>query len=101
MNLNEVLNASSHFISDITKIYHGKENCCRCGCKGRYFKPNDVGFKRALNAMQKASFIPLQKGVDMQAYDGIRKCEGIVYGENYIDIPYDAERDKCYCLYFA
>ena len=35
-------------VSQVTKIYVGKRNCCRCGCKGEYFTDgNDKRMKRA------------------------------------------------------
>jgi len=50
--------------------------------------------------MKRDDFKPLQKGADMWANYGCCECRGIEFGTNYVDIPYDANNDKCYCLYF-
>jgi len=85
----------------ITRIYHGLENCCRCGCGGKYHASGSRGFKMAISKMQKPDFHIVEAGDPMWSRQyGIRKSEGVTYGPNYIDIPYDAEHDKCYCLYF-
>lgn len=28
----------------VSRIYHGKDDACRCGCKGRYYNRGDRGF---------------------------------------------------------
>lgn len=28
----------------ITKIYSGQDNCCRCGCRGKYYNKGDKMF---------------------------------------------------------
>lgn len=100
MNLVSTLAKYNRKLSDITRIYSGRENCCRCGCGGRYFDRGTVGFTRAINKMKRDDFKPLPKGADMYASYGLQKSRGIEFGENYVDIPYDSDNDKCYCLYF-
>lgn len=102
MNLEKLLNAHGRSVADITKIYHGRENCCRCGCGGNYFERGDRGFTRVLNAIAKPDFKPLNKGDIMHTNYGEVKCAGIMVGDNayYVDIPYNPDNDKCYCLYF-
>ena len=88
-------------VEDIIKVYHGLCNCCRCGCKGSYFEMGTKGFTRALNTIQKPDFTPLTENTLVWApahHDNV-KSEGVVFGGNYLD-PYNAENDKCYCLYF-
>lgn len=100
MNLVNTLSKANRKIEDITRIYSGKENACRCGCAGRYFDRGTVGFTRAINKMKRDDFKPLKKGDVMWANYGRCISEGVVYGENYVDIPYNGDNDKCYCLYF-
>ena len=89
-------------IEDITRVYSGLDNCCRCGCRGTYHDKGSRGFTRALNAIQKPDFKPLAENTEVYApaHHGWVKSDGITYGGNYLNIPYDAQKDKCYCLYF-
>ena len=109
MNLEEELHKHGLHVSDIKKIYHGLNNACRCGCKGKYFKVGSIGFKCVINRIQKDNLVPLSAGVKIWAPS--RRCmiksEGVTFvsGTNdkfdgYLNIPYDADFDKCYCLYF-
>lgn len=88
MTLNEILKANGRKLEDITQIYRGKDHWCRCGCGGTYFernRPEDArGFKRAINQMNKPDF---------ETWD-------VEVGDTYINIPYDADNDKCFCVYF-
>ena len=104
MNLIAELATHNRKITDIKRIYHGLCNCCRCGCGGRYFDAGTVGFKRALNKIQKPDFKPLAEGTEVIAPahgHSIVKSEGIVYDRTYLDIPYNKDNDKCFCLYFG
>ena len=91
-------------MSDVKQIYHGRDNWCRCGCGGNYFSVGSVGFKRALNRIQKEDFKPLEAGTEVY---GVGKSEGVRFEtqstplEGWLNIPYDANRDKCSCLYFS
>ena len=94
MNLDKLINDKYGLrVKDITQIYHGGNNVCRCGCAGNYFKPGDRGFTRALNRIQKADFKLLPLGKDDIDKDKV-----------YLNLPYDADfrngMGKCYCLYF-
>jgi len=100
MDLIKTLASRKRTIDQITRIYSGRENCCRCGCGGKYFDRGTVGFTRAINKMKRDDFKPLPKGADMWANYGRCVCRGVEFGENYCDIPYNADNDKCYCLYF-
>ena len=35
-------------MQDVIRIYSGKPGCM-CGCQGKYYTPQDRGFKRVLN----------------------------------------------------
>jgi hypothetical protein len=84
MTLNELLINKGKSVKDITQIYRGKDHACRCGCCGRYFKAGEKGFTRAINEMSKTDFY----------------CFNVEYGDTYINIPYDYDNDKCFCIYF-
>ena len=104
MNLEEQLQKHGLHVSDVKQIYHGRDNWCRCGCGGNYFSVGSVGFKRALNRIQKEDFKPLEAGTEVY---GVGKSEGVRFEahstplDGWLNIPYDANRDKCYCLYFS
>lgn len=103
MNLIAELAKHNRKLSGVTKIYHGLCNCCRCGCRGRYFEAGSVGFKRALNKIQKPDFEPLAEGTEVIAPahgHSIVKSTGIWSEANFFDIPYDKNTDMCYTLYF-
>lgn len=88
MKLAELLTVNGKSVEDITQIYHGKNKWCRCGCGGKYFEKGERGFTRALNAMQKESFV---------AGD----YEPVEFGSTYVNIPEGEEyQNKAYCLYF-
>jgi len=95
MTLNDILTKADKSVNDITKIYHGKDNWCRCGCGGNYFEHNNPvdsrGFKRAINTMSKPDFYCFD--VD---FESIKK------GYNFINIPTSdsTPAGTCYCLYF-
>jgi len=84
MTLNEVLKKFNRTAEEITDVYHGRDHACRCGCCGNYFKPGERGFTRAINRMNKDDF----------------ECFNLEAGTTYINIPYDWDNDKCYCVYF-
>ena len=39
-------------MKQVVKIYSGRPGCM-CGCKGKYYMPEDRGFTRVLSAMLK------------------------------------------------
>lgn len=97
MNLAEII--APRKIEDITKIYYGLDNSCRCGCGGTYHEPGERGFKTKLTKIAKA--VPLEKGArTYNRYNGSFLSPGIERGGNYVNIPVDAEHDKCFCVYF-
>ena len=101
MKLDELLSRCGWTEDSITKIYHGYDHCCRCGCGGTYHERGSVGFKRALNRIKSDKFIVRPTGDIHYApvhHENV-KCEGIDKGGNYINIPEAGTNDKCYCLY--
>lgn len=101
MNLDEVLKQANWTEESIVKIYHGFDNCCRCGCGGRYFDRGTPGFNRALNKIRSDKFVVRPKGEVHNAprHEGKVVCEGLMIDGNYINIPEQGTNDKCYCLY--
>ena len=83
----------------ITSIYTGDEHGCRCGCHGRYFKPGEKGFTRALNKAKdldpfisvfniahNEDYVTLNKAIDCQIqneYDGT--VRGLAAVHKYVD----------------
>ena len=104
LDFNAVLAKAGWTESSITKIYHGGDHVCRCGCAGKYFSKGTVGFARALNALRKG-FLTESKGdivwVSRYGHNEEQISNGIDFGENYINIPEAADEchNKCYCLY--
>lgn len=88
----------------ITKIYHGGDHVCRCGCAGRYFERGTPGFTRALNAL-KHGILTEEKGdkvwVSGYGHDEMQTSDGVEASGSYINIPeaMDEHHNKCYCLY--
>ena len=88
----------------ITRIYHGGDNVCRCGCAGRYFERGSHGFTRALNALRRG-FNTETKGekvyVSGYGHNEYQISDGVWICENFINIPeYDApNHNRCYCLF--
>lgn len=74
-----------HEGKEITEIYRGRDHACRCGCCGKYYTPEDKNFKRLVNEINKN--------------DAYYLTDNRI-GETYINIPYDKERDMCFCVYF-
>lgn len=66
-------------LPEISRIYVGANNACRCGCKGAYHEPGSAGFKRALN-----------KAIKLGLADDV--CE------SYINFPYG--NNRAVTLYF-
>lgn len=75
-------------LSQISQMYTGKANCCRCGCKGKYTatsfmespttKVNDTAVKQQLTKAKR------------MIADGTF-CK-IDFGSTYIDIQYGEDR---------
>lgn len=53
MTFTEALYKAGKSFDDITKVYRGKDNYCRCGCGGNYYYKGEKGFTRAVNQMFK------------------------------------------------
>ena len=87
ITLDEVLKMLNWNEADVVKIYYGKSHCCRCGCKGNYFKVGERGFKRHLNA--------LKRGIQL-AHEF--KCDDI-NAACYVNIDIANTNDRCICLY--
>lgn len=102
MNIDEIIaqNLPGKTAADIVKIYHGRDHECRCGCRGKYFHRGERGFTRARNRLDKLSVVA--KGTFMgQNGFGNYYSGGIESdGKSYVNLPYDAAKDKCYTLYF-
>ena len=64
-----------------TKIYYGKDNNCRCGCKGNYAEPGSRTFTRYANAIKK-----------LGDYDFHQECS------SWVNIP--LPNNKAYTVYF-
>lgn len=104
LNFDETLKSAGWTEESITKIYHGGDHVCRCGCAGNYFERGTRGFTRALNAL-KRGFMTEEKGdkvwVSGYGHDEEQVSDGIDFGGSYINIPEaDASNhNRCYCLY--
>ena len=50
-SLDEIRNSINS--EEIKDIYVGADKCCRCGCRGKYYRSKDKGFQRALNRVNR------------------------------------------------
>lgn len=68
--------------------------------RGKYYDAGTSGFKRALKDIQSEVFTPVAFNAKM--WHGLTSWEsdGVSWGGTYLNIPYDAGYDECYCLYF-
>lgn len=64
----------------ISKIYSGQDNCCRCGCRGKYYNKGDKMFAGML-----------RKAVKMAAQTETEEFY------NFINIPYG--KNRAYTIY--
>lgn len=86
------LNAS---LSQISQVYHGKRNCCRCGCGGDYTRtsyskhaerlPEDVDDNLVEKRLNRAKKL-VQEGADFDA------------GDTYFDV--ETGNDRTLTFYF-
>lgn len=90
MNKEQFLQAT---VSQVSQVYSGKRNCCRCGCGGDYtatsfmVKPRTDDINDALVAkrLKRAQKLVLE-GADVD------------WGGTYVDI--ETGNNKCLCFYF-
>ena len=103
-NLKTTLAKAGWTEDSITRIYHGGDHVCRCGCAGTYLERGTRGFTRALNALRKG-FMTESEGeriyVSGYGHNEEQRSDGVEINGNYINVPiYDDPRhNKCYCLY--
>lgn len=80
-------------LSQLTRIYSGKNHCCRCGCGGRYFEKSDKSFQSVLARLER---MMRDNCKDSEEADCGRDGAG-----GWVNIPYGHPRsNKCYCLFF-
>lgn len=60
----------------ISQIYMGKDECCRCGCKGEYVVPGDRMFLKRLVRFEKLVCTPGSQTEDFGNYINVS------YGNN-------------------
>ena len=80
----QFLNAT---IKDISQVYNGRRDCCRCGCGGTYIATSydtggrsDINDKLAEKRLKRAKDI-VKKGV----FD-------VMYGDSFVDVECGADR---------
>lgn len=79
-------------LKDVSKVYSGKRNCCRCGCGGTYTATSymveprsDINDKLVEKRLKRAKKLVLE-GVDVD------------FGDNYVDI--ETGNNRCLTFYF-
>ncbi len=72
-------------LAQVDKVYIGKGNCCRCGCGGEYYTPEDNP-KKVINALEK-----LASG----KYE-VESQDGYIFEA---EISYTEKHTKVICLY--
>ena len=102
MTIQEALTICGKTEKDVKQIYRGRDHHCRCGCGGKYTTHADKGFARVLK--HALTVKPLAANQRVCGSDGrVFKSVGIEVdeGHEYINIPYNAEKDLCYTIYFT
>jgi hypothetical protein len=92
----------------ITKIYKGKDNCCRCGCGGKYYYPDNRSFKRILKNAEKVfnENLKLSEENLISIFGETERFQTMHHpnGSGWVNIPVlDEMRPKlnqCYCIYY-
>ena len=72
--------------SGVSQIYHGKRDCCRCGCGGHYVASSNMENPRSdVNDSLVASRLK-------RAQELVRKGAEVDYGINYVDVRTGKDR---------
>lgn len=72
-------------IDQIETIYIGKDNGCRCGCRGKYYDTCDHAFRNVVR-LKRAKLLVLEQGAKYEL------------GEGYVNIV--TGEDRAMCIYF-
>jgi len=79
-------------LSDISQVYYGKRNCCRCGCGGDYTATSymisprsEVNDSLVLKRLKRAKKL-VERGAD------------IMNGSTYFEV--ETSENRCYTFYF-
>lgn len=76
----ETIRTSEIDFSNVSKIYHGANEGCRCGCRGEYFDTTSSEFANKVSAIKRLGEVDAQ------------------VTERYINIP--IRNNKAYTVYF-
>lgn len=81
---------------NVIKIYKGKDDCCRCGCGGKYY------YKKFENLLNDADleFQTLNEYGDYKTKSRFFMEEAQGNKEGFINIPIYNKNNKCYCIYY-
>ena len=79
-------------ISDISQVYNGKRNCCRCGCGGDYVASSYMANNRSeVNDSLVEKRLARAKRLVEQGAD-------VSYGDTYVDV--ECDNDRTLTFYF-
>lgn len=73
--------------SDISKVYYGKDRCCRCGCGGNYTYTTLSNEKQTYYKTDDVSVIKML----MKAKGLILRGAKADYGEKYVNLVVEAD----------
>lgn len=78
-------------LSEVSQVYSGKRNCCRCGCGGKYTATSfmesprsEVDNAKVLKSLEKAKRL-------------VKAGHDVDFGDNYIDI--ETVPGRCLTIY--
>jgi hypothetical protein len=80
-------------IKNISQVYLGKRNCCRCGCGGSYTATSYMDKIRSAELNDKLVNTRL-----IRAKKLVLKGVDVEYGDNYVDIQ--TGKDRTLTFYF-
>lgn len=94
-------------LKDISQVYLGKRDCCRCGCGGDYTfttystrkeKYYDINNKLVEKRLKRAKQLVLN--AKTFGHGNVNTGADVVFGTTYVDIKTDKRGQRCLTFYF-
>lgn len=80
-------------LKDISQVYEGKRDCCRCGCGGEYYATTFMEVPRSVVDDKK-----VQECLDRAKKIATKKTSTVDFGDTYVDVQ--TGRNRTLTFYF-